>query len=119
MEGPQRSGLSRQKRGRQTKGAGAVVPIGGILSRSSRHTLTTADTTCIWLKIVWPQVGFLVAVWLVQLWLGGRLSADLTRDIPILSLWCRIPVIGPFGVYCAVTSEYPTFRLEANGERIV
>jgi hypothetical protein len=86
---------------------------------SETATLTTADAAHIWLKIVWPQVVFLVAVWLTQLWLGSRLSADTTRAISTLSLWGRILVVGPFGIYCAVSAEYPTFRLEAIGQRFV
>ena len=82
-------------------------------------TLTRAEVAHIWLKIVWPQVGFLVAVWFIQLWFGSRLTPDMTKVIPTLSLWLRILVVGPFGIYCAVKSEYPTFRLEAVGERFV
>jgi len=84
---------------------------------SGTATLTTAEVARIWLKIVWPQVVFLVAIWLVQLSLGSRLSADTIRAISTISLWGRILVVGPFGVYCAVAAEYPTFRLEAIGER--
>lgn len=85
---------------------------------SGTAALKTAEVACIWLRIVWPQVVFLVTVWLAQLALGNRLSADTIRTMATLSLWGRILVVGPFGVYCAVAAEYHTFRLEAIGERL-
>jgi hypothetical protein len=86
---------------------------------STAATLTTAEVARVWLKVVWPQVAFLVAVWLMQVSLAGRLSADTTRLIQALSLWGRILVVGLFGIYCAVPADYPGFRLEAFGHRFV
>jgi hypothetical protein len=86
-------------------------------SRPEAATLTIVEAARIWLKIIWPQVCFYVAVWLVEFWLGNRLSADTTRAIPTLAQWGLILVIGPFGVHRAVTSKYPTFRPKAVGER--
>ena len=87
--------------------------------RTKAATLATAEVGLVWLKIIWPQVVFLAAVWLVQVALADRLSADTTRLIQTLSLWGRILVVGPFGIYCAVPAEYPEFRLEAAGQRFI
>jgi len=81
--------------------------------------LTTAEVARVWLRIIWPQVVFLGLIWLVQLSLDSRLSAETTRAIPTLSLWGRILVVGPFGIYCAAPADYPGFRLEAFGQRFV
>ena len=86
---------------------------------SRTGNLTVAEVARVWLKIIWPQIIFLVAAWVVQFSLGSRLSADTTRAISTLSLWGRILVVGPFGIYCAVPSKYPGFRLEAFGQRFV
>ena len=86
---------------------------------SGTASLTTAEVARVWLKIIWPQVVFLVAVWLMQFLLADRLNEDTTRAISTLSLWGRILVVGPFGIYCAVPADYPGFRLEAFGQRFV
>lgn len=86
---------------------------------SETTTLTTTEVVRVWLNIIWPQVAFLVAVWLMQVSLGGHLSADFIRVLPTLSLWGRILIVGPFGVYWAVAADYPAFRLEAFGQRFV
>jgi hypothetical protein len=86
---------------------------------SGGGTLTSAEAAWVWLKIIWPQVAFLVAVWLVQLLLASRLTVDTTRTISTLSLGGRILVVGPFGIHCAVPGDYRGFRLEALGQRFV
>jgi hypothetical protein len=88
-------------------------------SGSGTPTLTTAEVARVWLRIVWPQVAFLVAVWFLQFSLADHLNADTIRVIPTLSLWGRILVVGPFGIYSAVPADYPEFRLEALGQRFV
>ena len=86
---------------------------------SGTPTLTTVEVARVWLRIVWPQVAFLVAVWLLQFSLADHLNAETIRVIPTLSLWGRILVVGPFGIYSAVPADYPEFRLEAFGQRFV
>ena len=86
---------------------------------SETATLTAVEVMRVWLNIIWPQVVFLLAVWLMQVSLGRRLGADFTRVIPTLSLWGRVLIVGPFGVYWAVAADYPAFRLETFGQRFV
>jgi hypothetical protein len=92
-----------------------VVREGG----SGGGSLTAAEAAQVWLKIIWPQVAFLIAIWLVQLALASRLTADTTRAISTLSLWGRVLVVGPFGIHCAVPADYRGFRLEAFGLRFI
>jgi hypothetical protein len=86
---------------------------------STSNTLSPGEIMRVWLRIIWAQVGFLVAVWVLLYFQGTNASADVTRTMSTLSLWGRILVVGPFGIYCAVPAEYPSFRLEAFGQRFV
>jgi hypothetical protein len=86
---------------------------------STTSTLSLRDVLHVWVKIIWPQVAFLVAVWIVLMWQGSDITEETTRAISTLSLWGRLLVVGPFGVYCAVPADYRTFRLEAVGQRFV
>lgn len=86
---------------------------------SSSATLSASEIARVWWKIILPQIVFLLAVWLLQVLLRDRLSADTARTIPTLSLWCRVLAVGPFGIYCAVPADYPGFWLKAFGQRSV
>lgn len=86
---------------------------------SSSNTLSLGDSIRVWLRIIWSQVAFLAAVWVLLCFQGTNTSAEVTRTMSTLSLWGRILVVGPFGIYCAVPAEYPGFRLEAFGQRFV
>ena len=84
---------------------------------SNSNTLSPAEIMRVWLRIIWPQVAFLMAVWLLLYSLGANVNADTTRAVLALFLWGRILVVGPFGIYCAVPADYSGFRLEAVGQR--
>jgi hypothetical protein len=82
-------------------------------------TLSPREAIHVWLKVIWPQIAFLVVIWILLFWSGANMDEKTTRAISTLSLWGRILVVGPFGIFCAVPAQYPGFRLEACGQRFV
>ena len=86
---------------------------------SPSTALSVGDTLQVWVMIIWPQVAFVVAIWILVALEGRHFSPATANAISSLSLWARLLVIGPIGIRCAVPANYPTFRIEAFGQRFV
>ena len=73
----------------------------------------------IWLQIVWPQVVFLLAFFIIASWPTYHLDARTRGSITSLSVWVRILLINPAAVQIAMGANYMGFRLQAYGERYI
>ena len=83
--------------------------------QSSR--LSSREIVSVWLWLVWPQVAFMLAAWLV-LWLcGSRLPHEFIRSLGSLSVWARFLLVGPYSLGLALGMQYRGFRFQAYGYR--
>ena len=85
----------------------------------SVHGLSAYETLSIWLRIVWPQVVFLLAIFIITSWPTYHLDAPTRNSINSLSLWLRILVIGPASIQIAMQAKYSGFHLQAHGQRYI
>jgi hypothetical protein len=81
--------------------------------------LSVYETLSVWLQIAWPQVVFLLGVFIVVSWPTYHFDEQAKKSINTLALWVRILVIGPSAVQIAMRGKYAGFRLQAYGQRYI
>jgi len=75
--------------------------------------LSVPEAVRVWLQLCWPQVAFVVAVYLFISWVGSSVEPDKLQQLSSPVLLVRILVVGPIAIRLAMYAAYPNFRLQA------
>lgn len=86
-------------------------------AEGDRPGLSGNEVAAIAVRLVWPQVAFLVAFSAV-LWISQNANPEVIR-LGSLGLWLRVLVVGPCATSYAIQANHPRFRLQAYGLRYV
>jgi hypothetical protein len=81
--------------------------------------LSIREAGKVWLRILWPQLVFLLISALILWWCRDRLQPSTLRALSTLSEYLLLLAVGPFAVSLALRVRYPAFRLQAYGYRYI
>ena len=81
--------------------------------------LSKQEAGLVWLRILWPQLAWLLFGSVIVGWFGPQLPDQATRGISALAQWLQLLVIGPYAIALALRARYTGFQLQAYGHRVI
>jgi hypothetical protein len=87
-------------------------------SNAASDKLSPQETLGVSVRIIVPQILFILAVSVLPNWLSDTIDSAQVRAIGSASLWARILIVGPYSLSFAVPAYYRGFRLQSYGRRI-